>query len=465
MTPLRLAWFSPLPPVRSGIAAYTAELVPLLAEEHGVDVYWAQSQAASQHGAVPDATSHRATGHALSEVSGVQLLSAHEFIPRHTLDPYDLIVYQLGNAACHDDMWPYLLRYPGLVVLHDAALHHSRARALLTRGRRDDYRAEFHYAHPGAPRDLAEFIVEGLQGAPYYLWPLTRIVVEAARVVAVHGDRLAEMLSETYPTAPIRPLRMGVRPHAAAAERREGGPVFACYGLVTPEKRIPQVLGAFAGIAASLPAARLLLVGDTTPYYDLEADVVRYGLRDRVTVTGFVADEVLDEWLDAADVCVCLRWPTTREMSASWLRCLAAGKPTVITDLAHMVGVPSLDPRSWTLVSAREDAAATMHPPRVADAVAVGIDILDEDHSLGLAFQRLAVDATLRETLGRNGRAYWAANHTLAAMADDYRRVIAEACAMPVLPAPRAWPSHLRADGTGLLTSLTAEIGVSSDLI
>ena len=57
--------------------------------------------------------------------------------------PYDLVVYQLGNAACHDYMWGYLFRYPGLVVLHDAQVHQARAQSLLGgwTPRRDDYHA------------------------------------------------------------------------------------------------------------------------------------------------------------------------------------------------------------------------------------------------------------------------------------------------------------------------------------
>ena len=55
----------------------------------------------------------------------------------------------------------------------------------------------------------------------------------------------------------------------------------------------------------------------------------------------------------STDVCLCLRWPTARETSASWLRCLAAGKPTIVTDLVHTADVAVLDPRSWTLCSTR----------------------------------------------------------------------------------------------------------------
>ena len=79
----------------------------------------------------------------------------------------------------------------------------------------------------------------------------------------------------------------------------------------------------------------------------------RAGLADRVTVTGYVDDDALPEYLAAVDVCLNLRWPTGRETSAAWLRCLAAGKPTIITDLAHTADVPSLDLRTMTVASAR----------------------------------------------------------------------------------------------------------------
>ena len=72
---------------------------------------------------------------------------------RENLNPpngqYDLVVYQLGNSSVHDFTWPYLFRWPGLVVMHDTSLHHARAQALLGRLRLDAYRAEFAWNHPG----------------------------------------------------------------------------------------------------------------------------------------------------------------------------------------------------------------------------------------------------------------------------------------------------------------------------
>ena len=92
-----------------------------------------------------------------------------------------------------------------------------------------------------------------------------------------------------------------------------------------------------------------------------------------------------------------LRWPSARETSASWLRAIAAGRPTLVTDLAQQADVPTLDPRSWTVVHAQPTLAAL-------EPVAVSIDMLDEAHSLTLALKRLTADAALRARLGAAAR-------------------------------------------------------------
>ena len=60
-----------------------------------------------------------------------------QFTWRHRRQPYDLVVYQLGNSRAHDFMWSFLFRYPGLLVLHDAQVHQARALWLLAGWSRD----------------------------------------------------------------------------------------------------------------------------------------------------------------------------------------------------------------------------------------------------------------------------------------------------------------------------------------
>jgi glycosyltransferase involved in cell wall biosynthesis len=436
-----LAWFTPLPPVRSGISAYSAELLPVLCGTIDVDVF-VDTGAGSSQLAWSDRqgwTVPRGPGVATAAPAppaadpGAPRLPrvwpAFDFPRLHGPRPYDLVVYQLGNAPCHDYMWAYLVRVPGLVVLHDGMLHHARARALLRDGRADDYRAEFRFNHPAANPLIAEHVIAGLPGACASHWPMRGLVVAAARAIVVHGTALEADLRREHPGTAVTRVRMGVRAHRPAG-RRPPRPrdalVFAAFGLVTPEKRVPLLLEVFAAAFGRTRDARLWLVGDTVPHYDARADAERLGITDLVTLAGYASDDDLDDWLDAADVCVCLRWPTTGESSASWLRCLAAGKPTVVTGFRHSLDVPTLDARSGAIVG----GSTGPHRPRSwEDAIAVSVDLVDEREALGLAMRRLAGDAVLRERLGTNARARWARDHTVETMAGDYRAAIERVCA------------------------------------
>jgi len=414
--PMRIAWLSPLPPVRSGIADANARLLPRLDHEFAIDRY--------------------------------DEPRAHDFVWRNRRAPYDLVVYQLGNASCHDFVWAYLARFPGLVVVHDPTLHHARARLLLGRRRADDYRREFRFDHPDANRDVVEYAVEGLGGPIYYFWSMLPAVMKSARLVAVHNERVAADLRDEFPQTRVEAIRLGTDPIEAGAARRaavraalgysDHAIVFAAFGKLTSEKRIGPIVRAFAGLAGRNVNARLLLVGDASEYPLLSDELASAGVADRAHVTGFVDDEAVAGYLAAADVCLCLRWPTARETSASWLQCLSAARPTVITDLAHTVDVP--------------------------ESVAIRIDLLNEDAALGSAMHRLATDARLRADLAQAGYAYWTAHHTTEAMANDYRRVIRLAAAQPV-PPPADLPSHLTDDYTQSTRAIVRQFGLSVDVL
>lgn len=446
---MRLAWFTPLPPTRSGIADYSLELLPALADRFGIDVFVAST--AERQEAAP-------------RLPGLAVHDAHDFVWRHHTAPYDLTVFQMGNAWCHDYMWPYLFRYPGLVVLHDVHLHHARAWSLLRRRRAADYRAELTFNHPDLPAAAAELALSGFAGPLYYFWPMVRSVVSSARAVAVHNARAAEQLRTTFPEASVTAVRMGVPAPVASDDlvrelRRRHGlqpgtTVLAAFGAVTPEKRIDVLLRAFARLRAARANAHLLLVGQTLPHYDVAAAARAAGVQDAVTVTGFADAAWLAGYLRLADVAVCLRWPTAGETSASWLRAIAGGRATLVTDLAQQVDVPTLDPRSWTVVHTR----ATLAAP---EPVAVSIDLLDEDHSLGLALRRLVSDQPLRTALGDAAANHWATHHTIEHMVRDYLGLLVDAARRAAPPA--ALPAHLRPDGLEHARELLEPFGIGSD--
>jgi glycosyltransferase involved in cell wall biosynthesis len=275
--------------------------------------------------------------------------------------------------------------------------------------------------------------------------------------VAVHNPHLADDLRQQFPGTAVHAVPMGVAdplPGAGAANairaRHAVGPgtvVLAAFGAVTAEKRIEPAIRALAVARRYTPDIRLLLVGQAMPHFDAGALANAEGVADLIVHAGYVNDAELPGYLAASDVVLSLRWPSGRETSASWLRAIAAGRPTIVTDLAQQWDLPALDPRTWTAWSAPGS------PPR--DPIAVAVDPLDEAHSLTLATKRLVADRALRDRLGAAARRYWLDGHTIEHMTRAYEGVLADAAgrADPVVELP----PHLRPDPAAFARTLLAD--------
>jgi glycosyltransferase involved in cell wall biosynthesis len=224
--------------------------------------------------------------------------------------------------------------------------------------------------------------------------------------------------------------------------------VIGAFGGVTPEKRIPQLLDALVRMEGRVSELHLLLVGRPADHYDVRADIAAHHLDHRVHVAGHVADEDLPAHLAAVDACACLRWPTNHETSASWLRCLAAGQPTMITALSDLRDVPALQalPESGGVVGDE------------ATAVTISIDPHDEPAALPLALDAICGSAERRSRLGANARRWWEDHQTLAHMAGAYEDIVARAVARQA-PAPPL-PAHLRDEGKGTLEAVMTAFGL-----
>jgi glycosyltransferase involved in cell wall biosynthesis len=457
---LQLAWFSPWPPQRSGVAGRSAELSPLLAANgHAIDVFVDASLVSVARGAA-DAPAP----------GTVRVLSAHEFVWRHARGDYHLPIYQVGNSHLHRFIWPYLFRHPGLVVMHDGRIHHARAEALISRERFADYRAEFGWSHPGADPAGAGFGVLGLDGPFLYHWPMNRGVIAAARLVAAHSRGLVRAIARDWPDRPVEHIALGEGPatfdHARARARVRSahgiGPdtvLFGVFGGLTGEKLVPEILAAFRDTRAWTPDAALLLVGTADPCLDLDDRIVELGPGSAVRRVDAATDAEFDEAIAAVDVMLNLRWPTALETSGPWVRGLALGRPTVIVDLPHQTHVPALDPRTWRRHAPCEDLSEDAD----ARAVTVAIDICDLPRLLRVAMRRLGTDAALRARLGREARAWWEREHTVTRMVADYERAMERAITEP--PPSPDWPAHMRPDPAAHARRILADPALADNAV
>ncbi|HXH05942.1 MAG TPA: glycosyltransferase family 4 protein [Vicinamibacterales bacterium] len=449
MAAVRLAWFASMPPPDSGAPVdLSAAALPLLAARHDIEVF---------SGTAADARAWSAWA--------VPVRDAYDFVWRSHQRPYDLVVYQLSSEPRHDYVWGYLFHYPGLVVLQDVHFHHARARILLEgrEVRLRDYEAELQFNHgiePGVGESLA-----ACTGIVLHVWPMRRAVLAASRCVAVHNAWLGAELAHEAPEADIAVIRPGVMdPGTHAALRQRNGArelrqrlalppdaiVVLLFGPLTRSRRLTVAMRAVAALQDSHPDLYLLLAGAPTDECDPLKEAAAAGVLSRVRVTGAMPAAAMRDVLGAADVAVCLRWPSPADTNVPWLTCLACGLPAVITDVAHNADIPVLDPRTW----------AIQHSGRAADVpgpIAVTVDLLDEAETLRLALRRLCADPALREQIAHAGREWWARHHTPEAMAEDYESAIARAAARP---RPRTvLPRHLRPDVFGHTRALLESMG------
>jgi glycosyltransferase involved in cell wall biosynthesis len=407
----RLAFFSPLPPAPTGIADYSLDVIGLLVDRYAIDVFHDQEALDAER--LP---------------TRVETFRASDFPRRHAERPYDLPVYQMGNGMAHEYLYPFLAVAPGLLVLHDLVLHHSRAKMFLDSpearayaadtsrtdlraaalARIDEYRAELEATYPGRGRRIAEAQLGTIGPLLPYAYPLCRLPIAASRLTACHNDFMVEAVRAEAPDRDaVRIPMMAIRTPVAHADvealRRRLGLlpddlVIASFGLLTPEKRIETVARAVARAAYALPRLRLLLVGPVPDRKALDALVSRLGIAARTVVTGRVAIEELPAHIEAADVVVHLRYPTARETSAALLRVLAQGRPTVVSDLSHLADIP--------------------------DEAIVRAAVDDEEGEVLRAILRLAGDPGRRAHLGTKAAAFIASEHSADRCRDGYETAI-----------------------------------------
>jgi glycosyltransferase involved in cell wall biosynthesis len=368
---VRLAYFSPMPPERSGISAYSALLLPALRDRIDVEV----------------------------------VKRGRKRPPRGT----DVALYHVGNdPSAHAWIVDALRRNPGVVVLHDFVLHHLVAGMTLARGNRDAYLDLMEREHGVAGRLLAYGVMDKRIPA---LWesraadfPLATFVLEHATALIVHSRYVRGQARAAGYEGPI-----DVVPHpawpvpAVQSERVAGGTVVACFGVVNASKRIPELLRATAHVRREQPDVTLLLVGPTAPGFDLERRLQRLGLTgDRLVREPWVDEQRLWALMAGSDVLVNLRHPTMGETSGSVIRGLSLGKPLVVSDVGWFSELP-------------RDVALAVPPDD------------DEVATLTAALELLASRPDVREAMGANAAELARREHDVERVAELYAAALERA--------------------------------------
>ncbi|GAB4371579.1 MAG: glycosyltransferase family 4 protein [Bryobacter sp.] len=388
---MRVALYTPLPPARSGIADYAAALLPALERRVSLRVFPAG-----------------------------QLPLAEEDFAVH--------LYQMGNNVFHAEIYEQALRVPGIVVLHEANLHHLHAERTIKRGNWDAYVEEVAYDGGPAARAFAERVRRLEVGPDYEGVPMLRRLLEKSLGVIVHSDFVGEQVRAAGFNGPLRKIWHGawvnqdpISPRPRERFRQQLGianrtVLFGVFGFLKPYKRIAESLRAFRRVLKVNDQARMILVGEPHPELDLDGLLRSLGLEESVRVLGYVSrEEDFHGLLDACDVVLNLRYPTVGESSGTLLRALSLAKPVLVTEIG----------------SFRE------YPDEVVLKVPAPPDPAEED-TLFEFMNLLAASPAFRQTLGARARQWVETECSWDRVAEEYARFLAdpvnEVAAPPDLP-------------------------------
>jgi glycosyltransferase involved in cell wall biosynthesis/SAM-dependent methyltransferase len=308
---MRLAFFSPLPPAKSGIADYSAALLEPLSKLASVETF-------SERPANFDASR------------------------------YDICVYQIGNNPYHIDAYEIALDHPGVVVLHEANLHHLMAEITIRRGDWDAYLREVEHDGGAEALAYAQRYVRTLERGPDYDGvPMLKRLAERSRGVIVHSDCVGDAVRAAGFSGPVgriwhgawmaEPERMKWRDRLGLDETT---PLVGTFGFLKPYKRIAESLRAFRRLLRVEPRAKMILVGETHPELPLDSLLRSLDLEAAVRVIGFAPIEEFNGYIGACDVVLNLRYPTVGESSGTLLRSMSMGKAVVVSDVGSFREYP-----------------------------------------------------------------------------------------------------------------------------
>lgn len=391
-----IAFVSPLPPQQSGIAFYSSELLPYLAQYFVIDLFVEPG----------------------FELSDPNLKDRFRCYPWTELldrrDLYQTVVYQVGNSEFHSHMVDLIQKFPGVVVEHDFFLSNIPFIAEFIQKQQGEFFKEIDHSH--GLRGIVEYRKNGVDQARKD-WPLNWTIMKHARQMIVHSIHFLSLLDRYFPSgwkptpSVIKQLR-AAEPEISPAEKAQireklkldpQALIICSFGMISSTKLNYETIQALGKASPGIdPNFRLVFVGEFHEESDYGKSIKKLitdlNLEEKVMITGFIDTSTYMQYLKIADIAIQLRSDSRGETSRAVLDCLANGLPTIIN--AH--GTFN-DYDSVTLVKL----------PEIVD-----IDFLAE------AIVRLSTQPALRAELAKKARQEIYEHHHPEQIAKEYATVI-----------------------------------------
>jgi glycosyltransferase involved in cell wall biosynthesis len=369
---MKVGFFSPLPPARTGVADYSAALLTEL-RKHGEIVVGAQDA--------------------------------------------DVALYHIGNNHLHRDIYRRAVVHqgvpPGVVVLHDAALNHFFLGTLDQAGYVEEFVFNYGEWNRGLAQDLWANRARSAADPRYFEYPMLKRLVAAARTIIVHNPAAGHIVQQHIPEAFERQVRIVEIPHLfvppalpapvdtlrfrAQLGLRPRTLLAGVFGHLRESKRLCAILRTMDRLWKSGVDVKLLVQGAFASS-DLErAMTPLLAGNPRILRIGHLSEPDFWRWAAATDVCINLRFPAAAETSGIAIRMMGIGKTVIFSAGEEVSRFP-------------ENACLRVDPGPGEEAM------------LADYLRWLAADREAGAEIGRHAAAHIAREHAIEKVAGQYWR-------------------------------------------
>ncbi len=320
----KLAYISPLPPERTGIADYSAELLRALAKHYEITAIVEQD-----------------------EVSDFWIQLYCEIRTprwlRENREMFDRVIYHFGNSPFHSHMFSLLEDIPGVVVLHDFFLSAVYAFCELNGIFPHFWTKELYHSH-GYLAVKERFYTPLLQDV-IYKYPVNLNVIQHSLAVLTHSLYSKQLATQWYEESPGLafheipfPKTLPPKKDKVFSRKKLNIPqdafLVCAFGMLDSTKRNHSLLNAWKqSVLKDDPRCFLVFVGENHggDYGKQLLDSISTKTSDsNVRISGWVSMEDYQHFLASADLAVQLRTLSRGETSAAVHDCLAYGIPTIV---------------------------------------------------------------------------------------------------------------------------------------
>jgi glycosyltransferase involved in cell wall biosynthesis len=329
---VKINWFSPLSPAKTGIALVTETVIPALQKRAELTL-WTDQQEWDPR---------------LDQAVFVRRFDL-EHPPWNEFNEADLNFYNIGNHPLfHKGIWEVSRRHAGVVILHDLCLQHFFTELYFNHWNDiEEYRRAMAQYYGEKGRHAVEqfcaraWTIDQLAAE----FPLTPLALENALGAVIHNRAGYQMLkSEPQLPAFYLPLpyscTTATHPIAPVPDSGPKPPYrLIISGYIAQNRRLEPFLEAWAGMPEKA-AFRLRICGPTWDTKYIESRITQLGLKDLTEVRGYMSVENLKAELKQADLAVNLRYPTMGEASLTQLMIWEQALPALVTEVGWYATLP-----------------------------------------------------------------------------------------------------------------------------